>query len=42
MTRIDPVSKLQHLLQTLAFCMVIATLQVAFEPDKPYAIPTVY
>jgi hypothetical protein len=40
--RIDPISKLRHLLQTLAFCMVIATLQVAFEPDKPYGVPTVY
>ncbi len=42
MIRIDPISKLQHLLQTLAFCLVIATLQVAFEPDKPYAPPTLY
>jgi hypothetical protein len=40
--RIDPISKLQHLMQTLAFAMVIATLQVAFEPDKPYGVPTVY
>ena len=40
--RIDWVSKLQHLLQTLAFCLAIATIQYAFEPDKPYAPPVVY
>jgi hypothetical protein len=40
--RIDWVGKLQHLLQTLAFCLAIATIQYAFEPDKPYAPPVVY
>lgn len=40
--RIDWISKLQHLLQTLAFCLAIATLQYAFEPQKPYAPPVVY
>ena len=40
--RIDWVSKLQHLLQTLAFCLAVATIQYAFEPDKPYGPPVVY
>ena len=40
--RIDWISKLQHLLQVLAFCLAIATLQVAFEPEKAYAPPVVY
>ncbi|WP_427911618.1 sensor histidine kinase [Ramlibacter sp. MMS24-I3-19] len=35
--RVDPLEKLQHLLQTLAFGLAIAALQVGFEPDKPFA-----
>ncbi len=34
--------KLQHLLQTLAFCLAVATLQYAFAPHRPYAPPVVY
>jgi signal transduction histidine kinase len=40
--KIDWVSKLQHLLQTMAFCLAIATIQYAFAPDKPYGPPVVY
>jgi len=40
--RIDWLGKLQHLLQTLAFCLAVATIQYAFEPDKPYGPPVVY
>ena len=40
--RIDWIAKLQHLLQTLAFCLAIATLQVAFMPWKPYAPAVVF
>lgn len=40
--RPDAVTKLQHLLQTLAFCLAIATLQVAFAPAKPYGPTVVY
>lgn len=32
----DWIEKLQHLLQALAFCLAIATIQYAFEPDRPY------
>ncbi|GAB3646559.1 sensor histidine kinase [Ramlibacter alkalitolerans] len=39
---IDWVVKLRHLLQTLAFCLTVATLQYAFAPDHPYAPPVVY
>src|SRR5512133_3728541 len=35
----DWIEKLQHLLQALAFCLAIATIQYGFEPDKPY-LPT--
>ena len=34
--RWDGINKLQHLLQTWAFCLAIATLQYAFQPEKPY------
>ncbi len=34
--RPDWISKLQNLLQTWAFSLAIATLQYAFQPDKPY------
>ena len=40
--RIAWTAKLQHLLQTLAFCLAIAALQVAFRPDKPYGPAVVY
>jgi hypothetical protein len=40
--RIDWISKLQHLLQTLAFCLAIATLQYIFQPERPYAPPLAY
>ena len=40
--KIDWIGKLQHLLQTLAFCLAIATLQVAFMPWKPYAPAVVF
>jgi hypothetical protein len=40
--RIDGINKLQHALQTWAFCLAIATLQYAFQPEKPYAPLVVY
>jgi len=40
--RIDWIAKLQHLLQTLAFCLAVATLQYAFTPHRPYGPPVVY
>ncbi len=39
---IDWVSKLRHMLQVLAFCLVIATVQYAFQPERPYGPPVVY
>jgi hypothetical protein len=38
----DWLSKLQHYVQVMAFCMVIATVQYAFQPDRPYGPPVVY
>jgi signal transduction histidine kinase len=35
-------AKLQHLLQVLAFATTIATLQYAFQPERPYAPALVY
>lgn len=40
--RIDWISKLQHLLQVLAFCLVVATIQYAFVPERPYAPQVAY
>ena len=40
--RIDWIEKLQHLLQVLAFCLAIAALQYAFQPEKAYDIPARY
>jgi signal transduction histidine kinase len=40
--KIDWLSKLQHALQTVAFCMAIATLQYAFQPERPWAPPVAY
>ncbi|MDR7307665.1 histidine kinase [Rhodoferax saidenbachensis] len=34
--RLDWINKLQHLLQTWAFSLAVATLQYAFQPEKPY------
>ena len=39
---IDWLAKLRNLLQTLAFCLAVATLQYGFVPDRPYAPPVVY
>ena len=36
------VGKLRNLLQTLAFCLAVATIQYGFKPDQPYAPPVVY
>jgi two-component sensor histidine kinase len=40
--RIDWEDTLRHFVQVLAFCLVIATIQYAFQPDKPYGPPVVY
>jgi hypothetical protein len=40
--RIDWEDKLRHFVQVLAFCLVIATIQYGFQPDKPYGPPVVY
>ncbi len=40
--KIDPISKLQHLLQVMAFCLGVATLQVIFMPERPWAPPVAY
>ena len=40
--KIDWTSKLQYLLQTLAFCLAVSALQAAFMPERPYEIPLVY
>ncbi|MDB5751502.1 MAG: sensor histidine kinase [Ramlibacter sp.] len=40
--KIDGIAKLQHLLQTLAFCLAVAALQIAFSPEKPYLPTLVY
>ncbi|MES2633562.1 MAG: histidine kinase [Pseudomonadota bacterium] len=39
---IDWIGKLRHLLQVLAFCMVVATVQYTFQPDKAYGPLVVY
>ena len=38
--KIDWVTKLQHLLQVLAFCLAVATIQYGFQPQQPY-VPSV-
>ena len=38
----DWIGKLQHLLQTAAFCLAVATLQYAFDPNRPYGPPVAY
>ncbi|MDB5913320.1 MAG: sensor histidine kinase [Ramlibacter sp.] len=40
--KIDWVSKLQHMLQVMAFCLAVATIQYGFMPDKPYGPPLLY
>lgn len=42
MRRIDSIAKLRNLLQVMAFCLVIATLNYAFQPHKPYGPPVAY
>ena len=42
MNRIDWEETLRHFVQVLAFCLVIATVQYGFQPDKPYGPPVVY
>jgi signal transduction histidine kinase len=37
-----PIERLSHLLQTWAFCLVIASLQAYLRPDTPYELPLVY
>ncbi len=39
---IDWPGKLRHMLQTMVFCVGVATIQYAFMPDRPYAPPVVY
>jgi hypothetical protein len=40
--RLDSMAKLQHMLQVMAFCLAIATLQYAFQPDRPYGPQVTY
>lgn len=40
--KIDWIAKLQHLLQVLAFCLAVATVQYGFQPERPYAPNVVY
>ncbi|HWI84452.1 sensor histidine kinase [Ramlibacter sp.] len=40
--RIDWTAKLQNFLQVMAFCLAIATIQSAFQPEQPYAPSVVY
>lgn len=40
--KIDWMTKLQHLLQVLAFCLAVATIQYGFQPERPYGPPVIY
>ena len=40
--KIDWLDKLRLCLQTVAFCLVIATIQYAFLPNRPYGVPLLY
>ena len=40
--KIDWIDKLRHLLQTIAFCLAIAAIQYAVQPERPYELPLVY
>lgn len=42
MTRLDPIEKLRNALQVMAFCLVIATVQYALQPERPYGPPAAY
>ena len=39
---IDWISKLRHLLQTLAFCLAVSAIQLVFLPDRPWQGPVAY
>ncbi|QHJ01112.1 sensor histidine kinase [Xylophilus rhododendri] len=39
---VEPLSRLRHLLQTLAFCLVIASLKAYLQPGESYAGSLVY
>jgi hypothetical protein len=41
-SRIDPVAKLRHMLQVVAFCLAVATVQYAFSPDRPFGPPLAF
>ena len=40
--KIDWLTKLAYLLQTLAFCLMVATIQYAIQPERSYELPVVY
>ncbi len=40
--RIDWLAKLQHLLQTMAFSLAVATIHWSFQPERPYAPSMAY
>ena len=40
--KIDWLVKLRHFLQTMAFCLAIAALHLAFQPERSYDVPLVY
>jgi two-component sensor histidine kinase len=42
MRDIDGIGKLRHMLQVMAFCLVVATLQYAFNPEGAYGPLVVY
>jgi signal transduction histidine kinase len=39
---IDWLAKFRHMLQVMAFALAIATIQYAFNPERPYGPPLVY
>ena len=40
--KFDWLSRFSHFLQTMAFCLAVATLQYAFQPQRSYEVPVVY
>jgi len=40
--KIDWLTKLAYLLQTVAFCLMVATIQYAIRPERSYELPMVY
>ena len=40
--KFDWLTKLAYLLQTLAFCLMVATIQYAIQPERSYELPVVY